>query len=118
MDDRMTIANMAIEAGGKNGIFPCDQKTLDYVNERVRENGTKSDFTPVEIDARSILHLRQDIRPLEARADRRLPSRSRQPQARQGNGQRLAGPRLHRLLHRRQDLRLPRLRRGRPGPAR
>jgi len=51
IDDRMTIANMAIEAGGKNGIFPCDQKTLDYVNERVRENGTKADFTPVEIDA-------------------------------------------------------------------
>jgi 3-isopropylmalate/(R)-2-methylmalate dehydratase large subunit len=50
IDDRMTIANMAIEAGGKNGIFPCDQKTLDYVNERVRENGTKSDFTPVEVD--------------------------------------------------------------------
>jgi len=51
IDDRMTIANMAIEAGGKNGIFPCDEKTLDYVNERVQENGTKSDFTPVEIDA-------------------------------------------------------------------
>jgi 3-isopropylmalate/(R)-2-methylmalate dehydratase large subunit len=51
MDDRMTIANMAIEAGGKNGIFPCDQKTLDYVNERIRENGTRSDFTPVEVDA-------------------------------------------------------------------
>ena len=51
MDDRMTIANMAIEAGGKNGIFPCDQKTLDYVNERVRENGTKSTFEPAEVDA-------------------------------------------------------------------
>jgi 3-isopropylmalate/(R)-2-methylmalate dehydratase large subunit len=51
MDDRMTIANMAIEAGGKNGIFPCDQQTLDYVNERVRENGTKSEFTPVDVDA-------------------------------------------------------------------
>jgi 3-isopropylmalate/(R)-2-methylmalate dehydratase large subunit len=51
MDDRMTIANMAIEAGGKNGIFPCDQKTIDYVNERVSENGTKSDFNPVEVDA-------------------------------------------------------------------
>ena len=51
MDDRMTIANMAIEAGGKNGVFPCDQKTLDYVNERTRENGTKSEFTPVEIEA-------------------------------------------------------------------
>ncbi len=30
MDDRMTIANMAIEAGGKNGVFPCDDKTIDY----------------------------------------------------------------------------------------
>ena len=27
MDDRMTIANMAIEAGGKNGIFEFDEKT-------------------------------------------------------------------------------------------
>jgi 3-isopropylmalate/(R)-2-methylmalate dehydratase large subunit len=51
MDDRMTIANMAIEAGGKNGVFPCDQKTIDYVNERTQRNGTKSDFEPVELDA-------------------------------------------------------------------
>ena len=50
MDDRMTVANMAIEAGGKNGIFPCDQKTIDYVNERTRENGTKSTFEPVSVD--------------------------------------------------------------------
>ena len=50
MDDRMTIANMAIEAGGKNAIFPCDQKTLDYVAERTRENGTKNTFEPVTVD--------------------------------------------------------------------
>ena len=50
MDDRMTIANMAIEAGGKNGIFPADQTTFDYVDERTRENGTKSDYSPVEVD--------------------------------------------------------------------
>ncbi|MGI6079466.1 MAG: 3-isopropylmalate dehydratase large subunit [Candidatus Avilachnospira sp.] len=30
MDDRLAICNMAIEAGGKNGIFPVDEKTLDY----------------------------------------------------------------------------------------
>ena len=35
MDDRFTIANMAIEAGGKNGIFPVDEKTLEYVKDRV-----------------------------------------------------------------------------------
>lgn len=33
MDDRFTICNMAIEAGGKNGIFPVDQQTLDYIHE-------------------------------------------------------------------------------------
>ncbi|WP_026669839.1 3-isopropylmalate dehydratase large subunit [Butyrivibrio sp. AE3006] len=33
MDDRFTIANMAIEAGGKNGIFPVDEKTLEYLKE-------------------------------------------------------------------------------------
>ncbi|NLM13899.1 MAG: 3-isopropylmalate dehydratase large subunit, partial [Epulopiscium sp.] len=31
MDDRFTMANMAIEAGAKNGIFPVDEKTLEYV---------------------------------------------------------------------------------------
>jgi 3-isopropylmalate/(R)-2-methylmalate dehydratase large subunit len=33
MDDRFTIANMAIEAGAKNGIFPVDDKTLAYISE-------------------------------------------------------------------------------------
>ena len=51
MDDRMTITNMAIEAGGKNGIFPYDEKCGDYVRERIAENGTKSTFEPVTIDA-------------------------------------------------------------------
>ncbi|HOR86293.1 MAG TPA: 3-isopropylmalate dehydratase large subunit [Bacillota bacterium] len=33
MDDRFTMANMAIEAGAKNGIFEADDKTLEYVRE-------------------------------------------------------------------------------------
>ena len=33
MDDRFTIANMAIEAGAKNGIFPVDDKTREYLME-------------------------------------------------------------------------------------
>ena len=33
MDDRFTIANMAIEAGAKNGIFPVDAQTVEYVRE-------------------------------------------------------------------------------------
>jgi 3-isopropylmalate/(R)-2-methylmalate dehydratase large subunit len=33
MEDRFTIANMAIEAGAKNGIFAVDEKTIEYVKE-------------------------------------------------------------------------------------
>ena len=33
MDDRFSMANMAVEAGGKNGIFDVDEKTLEYVKE-------------------------------------------------------------------------------------
>ena len=33
MDDRFTMANMAIEAGGKNGIFEVDEKTIEYIKE-------------------------------------------------------------------------------------
>lgn len=45
MDDRFTIANMAIEAGGKNGIFPVDEKTVAYM----KEHSTK-EFTVYEAD--------------------------------------------------------------------
>ena len=37
MDDRLCICNMAIEAGAKNGIFPVDGQTLDFL----REHGAK-----------------------------------------------------------------------------
>jgi 3-isopropylmalate/(R)-2-methylmalate dehydratase large subunit len=50
MDDRMTIANMAIEAGGKNGIFEFDARTAEYVENRTRLNGTKTTYEPVEPD--------------------------------------------------------------------
>lgn len=51
MDDRFTIANMAIEAGAKNGIFPVDDLTLDYIKERstrqpkVYEAGPDAEYT-------------------------------------------------------------------------
>ena len=35
VDDRLCMANMAIEAGAKNGIFEVDEQTLAYVKERV-----------------------------------------------------------------------------------
>ena len=40
MDDRLCIANMAVEAGAKNGIFEVDQITLDYVKGRVNREFT------------------------------------------------------------------------------
>jgi 3-isopropylmalate/(R)-2-methylmalate dehydratase large subunit len=40
MSGRFTIANMAIEAGGKAGLFKVDQKTLDYVNPRAKRRFT------------------------------------------------------------------------------
>lgn len=45
MDDRFTIANMAIEAGGKNGIFPVDEKTIAYMKEH-----SKREFKIYEAD--------------------------------------------------------------------
>ena len=42
MDSRFTIANMAIEAGAKNGIFPVDRQTVAYV-EISRKSGLRSD---------------------------------------------------------------------------
>jgi len=46
MDERMTICNMAIEAGGKNGIIAPDEVTLKYVRER-----TDKPFEVVASDA-------------------------------------------------------------------
>ncbi|MCI9629726.1 3-isopropylmalate dehydratase large subunit [Thomasclavelia cocleata] len=45
MDDRFTICNMAIEAGAKNGIFPVDDLTIEYI----KRHSTK-DYTVYEAD--------------------------------------------------------------------
>jgi 3-isopropylmalate/(R)-2-methylmalate dehydratase large subunit len=41
IEERMTLCNMAIEAGGKNGVIAPDQVTLDYVNARGKKSGSK-----------------------------------------------------------------------------
>jgi 3-isopropylmalate/(R)-2-methylmalate dehydratase large subunit len=46
MDDRFTIANMAIEAGAKNGIFPVDDKTIEYVTDRMTRPYTVYEADP------------------------------------------------------------------------
>jgi len=67
MDDRMTIANMAIEAGGKNGIFEFDAKTKAYVDERCKLNKTQSNYQPVERDRdeKFVYELTVDLSKLE-----------------------------------------------------
>ena len=49
MDDRSTIANMAIEAGAKNGIFPVDDVAIAYMEEH-----SKRAYTVVEADADAV----------------------------------------------------------------
>ena len=46
MDDRLTISNMAIEAGGKNGIFPVDDKTVEYMKEHSTKRWTVYEADP------------------------------------------------------------------------
>lgn len=46
MDDRLTIANMAIEAGAKNGIFPVDDKIRAYLEGRVSRPWTAYEADP------------------------------------------------------------------------
>ena len=49
MDDRFTIANMAIEAGGKNGIFPVDDLAIAYMKEH-----SNREFKIFESDADAV----------------------------------------------------------------
>ena len=61
MDDRFAICNMAIEAGGKNGIFPVDEKTIEYIQEHGNKPYTVYEADPdvkyervIEIDLSSL----------------------------------------------------------------
>ena len=56
MDDRFTVCNMAIEAGAKNGIFPVDEKTREYLNGR-----TESDFKEYTADDDAVYEQTVDI---------------------------------------------------------
>jgi 3-isopropylmalate/(R)-2-methylmalate dehydratase large subunit len=66
--DRLTISNMAIEAGAKNGIFPVDEQTLAYIKEH-------SDRAPVvyEADADAVYDETYDIDLSEIRSTVAFP---------------------------------------------
>lgn len=62
MDDRFCIANMAIECGAKNGFFPVDDKTLEYI--KTRTNRTPQVFE-ADIDAEYDETIEIDLNALE-----------------------------------------------------
>ena len=67
IDDRMTIANMAIEAGGKNGIFEFDAQTQAAVDYRCKLNGTRTSYEPVprDLNEKFVYELVVDLSKLE-----------------------------------------------------
>lgn len=66
MDDRFSMANMAIEAGGKNGIFLVDEKTIEYMKEHSkREYKIYEPDADAEYDEEYIIDLSK-IRPTVA----------------------------------------------------
>ena len=54
MDDRFSIANMAIEAGAKNGIFPVDEKTLAYCQDRYQGTIKRYEADPDAVYERTV----------------------------------------------------------------
>ncbi len=65
MDDRFCIANMAIEAGAKNGIFSIDEKTMEYERERGNKTNEYKADTDAEYESIFEIDLAQ-IRPTVA----------------------------------------------------
>ena len=53
MDSRLTVANMAIEAGAKNGIFRADKKAMDYMAGRAKRGPRPLRRTRTPVTARS-----------------------------------------------------------------
>src|SRR2546421_670785 len=64
IEERMTLCNMVIEAGGKNGVIAPDQVTLDYVNAR---NAGQKPYTVVKTDpgAKFVYEKVFDVRKLQ-----------------------------------------------------
>jgi 3-isopropylmalate/(R)-2-methylmalate dehydratase large subunit len=79
MDSRLTLTNMAIEAGAKSGIIPPDDITLDYVQTRQERTGRFRDFEVLrsDDDADYASHVSVDVDALEPMVSRpSLPSRA------------------------------------------
>jgi 3-isopropylmalate/(R)-2-methylmalate dehydratase large subunit len=67
MDERFTIANMAVEAGAKNGIFPVDAETISYVKKSMMSGRRRDTYRVYESDpdARYIKVLKYNLDDIE-----------------------------------------------------
>ena len=66
MTDRFTISNMAVEAGAKNGIFPVDAKTTEYLAARTRVPYTAYAADPDAVYEREVHINLSELRPVVA----------------------------------------------------
>jgi 3-isopropylmalate/(R)-2-methylmalate dehydratase large subunit len=64
VEERMTLCNMVIEAGGKNGVIAPDQVTLDYVNAR-NKSGKPYTVVKSDPDASFVYEKVYDVRKLQ-----------------------------------------------------
>lgn len=64
IEERMTLCNMVIEAGGKNGVIAPDKVTLDYVNSR-NKSGKKYEVVRTDPGARFCFERVYDVSKLE-----------------------------------------------------
>ena len=54
MDQRLTVCNMVIECGAKNGIFPVDNYTLKYISKTNPDRFIRSDYKVFEADENAV----------------------------------------------------------------
>ena len=113
IDERLAVANMAVEAGSENGLFPADETTRRYLEGRAR-----ADWTPVASDGDAAV-----ARRLAVDLDRLGPARREavvagQHRPARGRDRHAGRPGLHRELLERHDHRPPPGREHARGPQR
>ena len=97
MDDRLCISNMAIEAGAKNGIFPVDEITKNYMYGRVNRA-----YQVFEADEDAVYERTYHHRSFTAQTDGSLPASAGKHEDHRQGGEHQDRPGGHRFLHERQ----------------